>query len=99
MLSVIVMLGVFFLVLGAGYFLLTRIPALLHTPLMSATNAISSITILGAFILLSKDLALPLLAMAALALAAASFNCTGGFVLTDRMFKMFRKKEQDMDRG
>jgi len=91
MLSIIVMLGTFFFILGAGYFLVSRVPTLLHTPLMSATNAISSITILGAFILLSKSLPPEIATLAIIAVVMASFNCIGGFVLTDRMFKMFRK--------
>jgi len=90
-LSIIVMLGTFFFILGVGYFLVSRVPTLLHTPLMSATNAISSITILGAFILLSKSIP-PLIAILVIvAIVMASFNCIGGFVLTDRMFKMFKK--------
>jgi len=90
-LSIIVMLGTFFFILGVGYFLVSRVPTLLHTPLMSATNAISSITILGAFILISKSIP-PLIAILVIvAIVMASFNCIGGFVLTDRMFKMFRK--------
>jgi len=93
MLSLIIMLGIFFFLLGVGYFLVSRVPTLLHTPLMSATNAISSITILGAFILLSKSLSPLITALAIVAVLMASFNCIGGFLLTDRMFKMFKKKE------
>ncbi len=93
MLSLIIMLGVFFFILGVGYFLVSRVPTLLHTPLMSATNAISSITILGAFILLSESLSPLITALAIVAVLMASFNCIGGFLLTDRMFKMFKKKE------
>lgn len=93
MLPLIIMLGIFFFLLGVGYFLVSRVPALLHTPLMSATNAISSITILGAFLLLSKGLPPLITVLAIVAVLMASFNCIGGFLLTDRMFKMFRKKE------
>jgi len=91
MLPLIVMLGTFFFTFGVGYFVVSRVPTLLHTPLMSATNAISSITILGAFVLLSKSLPPLITALTLVAVAAASFNCIGGFVLTDRMFKMFRR--------
>ncbi len=87
------MLGIFFFILGVGYFLVSRVPTLLHTPLMSATNAISSITILGAFVLLSKNLSPLITALVIVAVLTASFNCIGGFLLTDRMFKMFKKKE------
>ena len=93
MLSIIVMLGTFFFILGVGYFLVSRVPTLLHTPLMSATNAISSITILGAFVLLSKSLPPLITVLAIVAILMASFNCIGGFLLTDRMFKMFKKKQ------
>jgi len=93
MLSLIVMLGVFFVVLGVGYLLVSRVPVLLHTPLMSATNALSSITILGAFILLSKSLPPLIAVLAIVAIVTASFNCIGGFLLTDRMFKMFKKRQ------
>ena len=87
------MLGIFLSLLGVGYFLVSRVPPLLHTPLMSATNAISSIIILGAFVLLSKSLSPPITVLVIVAVLTASFNCIGGFLLTDRMFKMFRKKE------
>jgi len=87
------MLGIFFSLLGVGYFLVSRVPTLLHTPLMSATNAISSITILGAFVLLSKNLSPLITVLVIVAVLTASFNCIGGFLLTDRMFKMFKKKE------
>jgi len=87
------MLGIFFSILGVGYFLVSRVPTLLHTPLMSATNAISSIIILGAFVLLSKSLSPPITVLVIVAVLMASFNCIGGFLLTDRMFKMFKKKE------
>ncbi len=87
------MLGIFFFILGVGYFLVSRVPTLLHTPLMSATNAISSITILGAFVLLSKNLSPLITVLVIVAVLTASFNCIGGFLLTDRMFKMFKKKE------
>jgi len=86
------MLGIFFAILGVGYLLVSRVPVLLHTPLMSATNAISSITILGAFILLSKSLTPVISALTIIAIVAASFNCIGGFLLTDRMFKLFKKR-------
>jgi len=87
------MLGIFFFLLGVGYLLVSRVPTLLHTPLMSATNAISSITILGAFVLLSKNLSPLITVLVIVAVLTASFNCIGGFLLTDRMFKMFKKKE------
>ena len=93
MLSLIIMLGIFFFLLGVGYFLVCRVPSLLHTPLMSATNAISAITILGAFILFSEDISPLITALVSVAIISAAFKGIGAFVLTDRMFKMFRKKK------
>ncbi|MBM4329713.1 MAG: NAD(P) transhydrogenase subunit alpha [Deltaproteobacteria bacterium] len=93
MLSIIIMLGTFFFILLVGYFLVSRVPTLLHTPLMSATNAISSITILGAFVLFSKSLSTEIIILVIVAIITASFNCIGGFLLTDRMFNMFKGKQ------
>lgn len=93
MTSLLAMLGIFATVLGVGYFLVSRVPTLLHTPLMSATNAISSITILGAFVLLAQELSPRMVGVVSLAVAMAAFNCVGGFLLTDRMFNMFKRKK------
>lgn len=93
LISIALLVGVFIFIFGTGYFLLSRVPPLLHTPLMSATNAISSIIILGAFLLLAVTTDRAVTTLAAAAVILASFNCIGGFVLTDRMFRMFKKKE------
>ena len=95
MTDVLLMLAVFAAIFAAGYLLITRIPQMLHTPLMSMTNALSAVTVLGAFLLFAVP-ATPLeKALAAAAVAAALFNVAGGFIITDRMLRMFRRKEHD----
>ena len=75
-----------------GYFLISRIPPLLHTPLMSMTNAISAVTILGAVLIFSTDLGFYEKVLGMTAVIMAAFNVIGGFVITDRMLKLFKKK-------
>ncbi len=89
-----VLLGtyVFLLAIFLGFELIGRVPATLHTPLMSGTNAIHGIVLLGAMLILGRvdNLALEILGFVAVVLGAA--NVFGGFVVTDRMLEMFRKK-------
>ncbi len=87
--------GVFFAAFGIGYVLISKVPPMLHTPLMSMTNAISAITILGALLLFSVTMDLSQKVVGALAVALAIFNVVGGFAITDRMLGMFRESSQD----
>ena len=88
-------LGLYVLILAAfvGYEVIARVPAVLHTPLMSATNAIHGIVMIGAMLVAgSADTTLlRILGVVAVALGAA--NVFGGFVVTDRMLEMFKGKE------
>jgi NAD(P) transhydrogenase subunit alpha len=87
-LTFILMLSIFL-----GFELITKVPATLHTPLMSGANAISGITVVGAISLAGtgqQDLANWL---GAGAVALASINVVGGYLVTDRMLSMFKKKE------
>jgi len=87
-LTFILMLSIFL-----GFELITKVPATLHTPLMSGANAISGITLVGAVSLAGtgqQDLANWL---GAGAVALASINVVGGYLVTDRMLAMFKKKE------
>ena len=86
-LTFILMLSIFL-----GFELITKVPATLHTPLMSGANAISGITVVGAISLAGKgqqDLANWL---GAAAVALATINVVGGYMVTDRMLAMFKKK-------
>ncbi|MCC6858325.1 MAG: NAD(P) transhydrogenase subunit alpha [Bryobacterales bacterium] len=87
------MLAVFGFAFLAGYLLIRGVPPMLHTPLMSMTNAISAVTILGALLLFSVESGAVSTALGLAALIMASFNLVGGLVITDRMLRMFRKKE------
>ena len=91
---------VFIVVIAAflGKELISKVPSQLHTPLMSATNAISGITVVGAFVALAASLldAVPDtlgLVLAFIAIILATINLVGGFFVTQRMLEMFRKKE------
>jgi NAD(P) transhydrogenase subunit alpha len=74
-----------------GYQVIRRVPALLHTPLMSATNAISAISVVGSLVLAGSDRGWLASVCGVIAVAAATINVVGGFLITDRMLKMFRK--------
>ncbi|MFO7461102.1 MAG: NAD(P) transhydrogenase subunit alpha [Desulfatiglandales bacterium] len=86
------LLFVFAVSFVVGYILISRIPPLLHTPLMSMTNAISAITILGAVLIFSVELGFYQKVLGVTAIIMATFNVVGGFVITDRMLKLFKKK-------
>lgn len=87
------MIGVFFFSFVVGYLLISKVPTLLHTPLMSMTNAISAVTILGVLILFSLSATRAEQIMGSVALIMAAFNLVGGFAITDRMLRLFKKKE------
>ncbi len=85
---------VFILAGFVGFFTITRVPALLHTPLMSATNAISAISLVGSLVLAGADRGpLPTI-LGFVAVTSATINVVGGFIITDRMLKMFRRAER-----
>lgn len=94
MTELLIMVSVFVLSFAVGYLLISRVPPLLHTPLMSMTNAISAVTILGALILFSVETTLADKVLGALAITMAAFNVVGGFAITDRMLRLFRKKPE-----
>lgn len=87
-------LYVFALAAFLGYQVISRVPPLLHTPLMSATNAISAISLVGSLVTAGGDYNLTSTILGFTAVIAASINVVGGFMITDRMLKMFRRKEQ-----
>ena len=85
-------LYVFALAAFLGYQLISRVPPLLHTPLMSATNAISAISVVGALVTAGGGYNRTSTILGFLAVVAAMTNVVGGFMITDRMLRMFRKK-------
>ena len=74
-----------------GYLLISRVPPRLHTPLMSMTNAVSAVTILGGILLFAVETTVCQKVLGALAIALAAFNVVGGFTITDRMLRMFHR--------
>ena len=92
--SIGLLIFVFVLAIFLGVELISKVPSQLHTPLMSMTNAISAVTILGVLILFSLESTPMEQGIGALAFIMAAFNLAGGFAITDRMLNMFRKKEE-----
>lgn len=92
MTDLLIMVSVFVLSFAIGYLLISRVPPLLHTPLMSMTNAISAVTILGALLLFAVETTSADKILGAVAIAMAAFNVVGGFVITDRILGLFHKK-------
>ena len=85
-------LTIFVLAVFVGVFVIKRVPPLLHTPLMSGSNAISGITIVGAMISIATPSRLSTI-LGFVAVVFATINVVGGFLVTHRMLGMFRKKE------
>jgi NAD(P) transhydrogenase subunit alpha len=77
-----------------GFELISRVPTLLHTPLMSGTNAISGIVLVGALLISGPADSFLEKAIAFVALVLATVNIVGGFVVTDRMLEMFKKRPE-----
>jgi len=87
------LLFVFMLASFIGLGVITRVSRLLHTPLMSLTNAISAIAIVGAIVVTGADHPPLITILGAIALFASLTNIVSGFLITDRMLKMFKKNE------
>jgi H+-translocating NAD(P) transhydrogenase subunit alpha len=91
---VIFSMYIFVLAAFVGYQLITRVPNLLHTPLMAATNAISGISLVGSMVAAGTEHGTVTTVLGTVAVTAATINVVGGFLITDRMLKMFRKGPQ-----
>ena len=86
-------IGLYIFILAGflGYHVITRVPPLLHTPLMSATNAISGISLIGSLVVAGADYGRLSTALGFIAVTCSSTNVVGGFLITDRMLKMFKR--------
>src|SRR5215211_5300428 len=89
--TLIAALYVFALAAFLGYQVISRVPPLLHTPLMSATNAISGISLVGSIVIAGQYGTVSRI-LGFIAVACATTNVVGGFMLTDRMLQMFKKR-------
>jgi len=87
-------LGLYVFVLAAfvGYGTIRGVPSLLHTPLMAFTNAISGISLVGSIVAAGAEKSTVTTVLGFIAVFCASINVVGGFLITDRMLKMFRKR-------
>jgi NAD(P) transhydrogenase subunit alpha len=94
MADLLLMASVFAASSVVGYWLILRVPPRLHTPLMSMTNAVSAVTILGALLLFALDMTGFQKVLGASAVALAAFNLVGGFTITDRMLKLFHRHHE-----
>ena len=86
-------LYIFILAGFLGYHVITRVPPLLHTPLMSATNAISGISLVGSIVAAGAHYDLASTILGVTAVTCSTINVVGGFMITDRMLRMFKRKE------
>lgn len=87
---------VFMLAAFLGFELIRRVSPLLHTPLMSLTNAISAISVVGAILITGeRDASTLSRTLGFIAVLAATINLVSGYLITDRMLKMFKKREPD----
>jgi H+-translocating NAD(P) transhydrogenase subunit alpha len=84
-------LYIFALATFVGYQVISRVPPLLHTPLMSGTNAISGISLVGSLVAAGEQHDRMSTILGFIAVTAASINVVGGFLITDRMLRMFKK--------
>ncbi len=92
-LLLIAALYIFSLAAFLGYQVISRVPPLLHTPLMSATNAISGISLVGSIVTAGAQYNRLSTILGFTAVTCATINVVGGFMITDRMLKMFKRKE------
>ena len=90
--SFVMILTVFVLAVFVGFEVIQKVPPMLHTPLMSGSNAVSGISIIGAMIAAGTPLSMLTTILAFVAVVFATVNVVGGFLVTNRMLAMFKKK-------
>ncbi len=89
----IIQLYVFILAGFVGFLVITKVPPLLHTPLMAATNAISGISLVGSIVLAGGQYGRVATILGFIAVVCAMTNVVGGFIITDRMLGMFKRAD------
>lgn len=92
--GLVILLVIFVLAMFVGFEVITKVPATLHTPLMSGSNAISGITIIGSTIVAGLGATTLATVLGVMAVAFAMINVVGGYVVTDRMLQMFKRKPE-----
>lgn len=91
----VVEIVVFVLAMFVGFEVITKVPPMLHTPLMSGSNAISGISVIGALAVAGSGHGTAGTVLGVIAVAFATINVVGGFLVTDRMLEMFKKPKRD----
>jgi NAD(P) transhydrogenase subunit alpha len=91
--SLVPLLFIFFLAVFLGVEVISKVPSILHTPLMSGSNAISGITVVGALVAAGEGHNMVSTVLGTTAVAFAMINVVGGYLVTNRMLGMFKKKE------
>ncbi len=91
--TLMIALTIFMLAIFVGFEIITKVPPTLHTPLMSGSNAISGITLVGALLSTGAQYTWLTAFLGFLAVIFATINVVGGFMVTNRMLGMFRRKE------
>lgn len=91
--GIIILLTIFVLAIFIGFEIITKVPPTLHTPLMSGSNAISGITIVGALMAAGASDGTWAMILGFIAVVMATINVVGGYMVTDRMLSMFKKKD------
>ena len=92
--SFVLIITIFVLAMFVGFEVITKVPPTLHTPLMSGSNAISGITIIGALISAAAENITLSTTLGIVAVALATINVVGGFLVTNRMLAMFKQKDR-----
>ena len=92
--GLIILVVIFVLAMFVGFEVITKVPTTLHTPLMSGSNAISGITIIGAMIVAGMGATTLATIFGVIAVAFAMINVVGGYLVTDRMLQMFKRKPE-----
>ena len=93
--GLVILLVIFVLAMFVGFEVITKVPQTLHTPLMSGANAISGIIIIGAVLVAGGGHTGLAAILGMIAVVMATINVVGGFMVTDRMLRMFRRKPED----
>ena len=91
--DLVVLVTIFVLAIFVGFEVITKVPPTLHTPLMSGSNAISGITVVGALVAAGQGAGTLATILGFLAVTLATVNVVGGFVVSHRMLRMFRRKD------
>lgn len=92
--ELVILLVIFVLAMFVGFEVITKVPPILHTPLMSGSNAISGITIIGSVIVTGMGATRLGVILGVVAIVFAMINVVGGYLVTDRMLQMFKKKPE-----